>query len=115
VPASYALVAQRYMHEFDVTSEHLAAIAVEHRRHAARHPKAHKRDPISVDDVLQSREICSPLHWLGCCLISAGGAALVISSKAATATSQHRGIEILGAGQGHTHEHIIAAPSLIDF
>ncbi|HLU04043.1 MAG TPA: thiolase family protein [Advenella sp.] len=115
VPASYALVAQRYMHEFGVTSEHLAAIAVEHRRHAGRHPKAHKRDPITIDDVLQSREICSPLHLLDCCLISDGGAALVISSRTAAATSQRRGIEILGAGQGHTHEHIIAAPSLTDF
>jgi len=115
VPASYALVAQRYMHDFGVTPEHLAAIAVEHRRHAGRHPQAHKRDPISIEDVLQSREICSPLRLLDCCLISDGGAALVISSRAACRPSQARRIEILGAGQGHTHEHIVAAPSLIDF
>ncbi|MGH8810505.1 MAG: thiolase family protein [Advenella sp.] len=115
VPASYALVARRYMHEFGVTSEQLAAIAVEHRRHAGRHPKAHKRDPISIDDVLRSREICSPLHLLDCCLISDGGAALVISRRPADDTSGHRSVEILGAGQGHTHEHIVAAPSLTDF
>ena len=42
VPASYALVAQHYMHAYGVTSEQLAAIAVEHRRHAGRHPKAHR-------------------------------------------------------------------------
>ncbi|MCD0502286.1 thiolase family protein [Bordetella petrii] len=114
VPASYALVAQRYMHDFQVTPEHLAAIAVEHRRHAGRHPKAHKRDPISIDDVLGSREICSPLRLLDCCLISDGGAALVISRYPAQPGPQPA-IEILGAGQGHTHEHIVAAPSLSDF
>ncbi|MDM9558464.1 thiolase family protein [Bordetella petrii] len=115
VPASYALVAQRYMHDFGVAPEHLAAIAVEHRRHAGRHPKAHKREPISIDDVLNSREICAPLRLLDCCLISDGGAALVISSRAGRGASPHRAVEILGAGQGHTHEHIVAAPSLTDF
>jgi acetyl-CoA acetyltransferase len=115
VPAAYALVAQRYMHEFGVTSEHLAAIAVEQRRHATRHPKAQKRTPISVADVLASKEIASPLRMLDCCLISDGGAAVVVSSRAAAADSRGKSIEILGAGQGHTHEHIVAAPSLVDF
>lgn len=115
VPAAYALVAQRYMHEFGVTSEQLAAIAVEHRRHASLHPNAHKRDPITITDVLNSKIIASPLHLLDCCLISDGGAALVVSSRAAAADTRGKPIELLGAGQGHTHEHIIAAPKLTDF
>ncbi|NLD70334.1 MAG: thiolase family protein [Limnobacter sp.] len=115
VPASYALVARHYMHETGVTSEQLAAIAVEHRRHAGRHPKAHKREPITVDQVLASKTIATPLHMLDCCLISDGGAALVVSSRAAARDCRGAPIEILGAGQGHTHEHIVAAPSLADF
>jgi acetyl-CoA acetyltransferase len=115
VPASYALVARRYMHETGTTPEQLAAIAVEHRRHAGRHPKAHKRDPITVEQVLASREIASPLRLLDCCLISDGGAALVVSSREAARDTRGQPVEILGAGQGHTHEHIIAAPSLTDF
>jgi len=115
VPASYALVAQRYMHEYGATSAQLAAIAVEHRRHAGRHPKAHKREAITVEDVLASKEIASPLRMLDCCLISDGGAALVISSRAAAANAPGRPVEILGAGQGHTHEHIVVAPSFTDF
>ncbi|MFW8564631.1 thiolase family protein [Orrella sp. 11846] len=115
VPASYALVAQHYMHQYGVTSEQLAAIAVEHRRHAGRHPKAHKREPITVDQVVNSRLIAEPLHILDCCLISDGGAAIVVSSREAARDTQGKSVEILGAGQGHTHEHIVAAPSLIDF
>lgn len=115
VPASYALVAQRYRHEFGTTPEQLAAIAVEHRRHAGRHPKAHRREPITVEQVMASRPIASPLRLLDCCLISDGGAALVVSSRAAAADARRPAIEILGAGQGHTHEHIVAAPSLVDF
>lgn len=116
VPASYALVARRYMHEHGITPEHLAAIAVEHRRHAGRHPNAHKRDPITIDDVMASRMISDPLRMLDCCLISDGGAAVVVSSRQAAAdTVGTRLIELLGAGQGHTHEHIVNAPSLVDF
>ncbi|MPM72774.1 hypothetical protein SDC9_119750 [bioreactor metagenome] len=103
------------MHQYGVTSEQLAAIAVEHRRHAGRHPKAQKRDPITVTDVVGSKMIADPLHMLDCCLISDGGAALVISSRDAARNTKGTAVEILGAGQGHTHEHIIAAPSLVDF
>lgn len=115
VPASYALVAQRYMHETGTTAQQLAAIAVEHRRHASRHPKAHKREPITIEQVLASKEIASPLRMLDCCLISDGGAALVVSSRAAARDARGQAVEVMGAGQGHTHEHIVAAPSLTDF
>lgn len=115
VPASYALVAQHYMHEYGVTSGQLAAIAVQHREHAGRHPKAHKREPITIEQVMASKIIASPLRMLDCCLISDGGAALVVSARGAAADTRGTPVEILGAGQGHTHEHIVAAPSLTDF
>lgn len=114
IPSSYALVAQRYLHETGTTLEHLAAIAVEHRRHAGRHPQAHKRDPITLEDVMRSRVISSPLRLLDCCLVSDGGAAVVVSSPDAARDTRHP-IEILGMGQGHTHEHLVAAPSLTEF
>ena len=113
--AAYALVAQRYLHEYDTTLEELAAIAVSHRRHASRHPKAHKREPITVDDVLNSRMIATPLHLLDCCLVSDGAAAVLVSAKAAARDCAKTPISLIGAGQGHTHEHIVSAPSLTQF
>jgi acetyl-CoA acetyltransferase len=113
--AAYALVAQRYMHEYGTTAEELAAIAVTHRTHAGRHPKAHKREPITLEDVLSSRVISSPLHLLDCCLVSDGAAAVIVSAPDAAADCAKTPVRILGAGQGHTHEHIVAAPSLTEF
>jgi len=113
--AAYALVAQRYMHEHGTTAEELAAIAVVHRRHAARHPKAHRREPITVDDVLRSRPIASPLHLLDCCLVSDGAAAVVVSAAEAARDCARTPVRILGTGQGHTHEHLVSAPSLTEF
>lgn len=115
VPASYALVAQRYMHEYGTTLEQLGAIAVQHRRNASLHPKAHKKDELTINDVMQSRVISSPLRIFDCCLISDGGAALVVSAADAAADTPAPAIAVLGVGQGHTHEHISQAPSLTDF
>lgn len=115
IPASYALIAARYMHEYGLTSDELAAIAVTHRAHAALHPQAHKRTPITVDEVLASPMVSTPLHVLDCCLVSDGAAALVISDAALARDLPKRAIAILGSGQGHTHEHVFAAPSLTDF
>ncbi|MBX6368896.1 MAG: thiolase family protein [Rhodospirillales bacterium] len=115
VPAAYALVAQRYMHEFGVTPEQLAEVAVVHRRHAQRHPDAQMRKPITVADVMASKPIATPLRLLDCCLISDGGAAVIVSAPEARSDVRKRPIEILGAGQKNTHEHILAAPSLVDF
>ncbi len=76
---SYAMCAQRHMHEFGTTSEQLAEIAVTMRRHAGLNPHAKYRNPITVEDVLASREISSPLHLLDCCIISDGGGAVVMT------------------------------------
>ncbi len=115
VPAAYALVAQRYMHEYGATPEHLAAIAVAARTHAARHPKAQMRTPITIDEVLQSKPIATPLRLLDCCLVSDGAAAVVVRSGDAARDLPGRPVAILGSGQMNTHEHIFAAPSLTDF
>jgi acetyl-CoA acetyltransferase len=114
VPAAYALVARRYMHDYGVTAEQLASIAVTQRAHAGLHPHAHMREPITVADVLASRPIAEPLRLLDCCLVSDGAAAVVVS-KAGAACGSEPPVAILGSGQGHTHEHLFAAPSLTDF
>jgi len=115
VPASYGLVAQHYLHHTGSTQEHLAAIAVQTRQHAMRNPKAQRREPITIADVLASRPIAEPLRVMDCCLISDGGAAVVVSAAAPARDTRKTPIAMLGAGQGHTHEHVFAAPSLIDF
>ncbi len=115
IPAAYALVAQRYMHEYGVTPDDLAAIAVTHRAHAARHPKAQMRMPITLADVARSKPIATPLRLLDCCLISDGAAAVVVSAGDTARDTRHGGVTLLGAGQMNTHEHILAAPSLSDF
>jgi acetyl-CoA acetyltransferase len=111
IPAYYGLVASRYMHEYGVAEAELAELAVLMRRHAARHPGAQFRTPITVADVMGSKPIAAPLKLLDCCPVSDGGAACVISRERIGAA----GVRILGAGQAHTHQHVSAAASLTAF
>ena len=115
IPAYYGLVASRYLHEYGATPEQLACISVTMRQHAALHPGAHMRAPITVADVLASRMISSPLRLLDCCLVSDGAAAAVVSAADAAVGTRDSRVALLGAGQGHTHEHVSQAPSLTDF
>jgi acetyl-CoA acetyltransferase len=115
IPAFYALVAGRYMHEHGATPEQLAHIAVTMRAHAALHPEAHMRKPITVAEVLASRVIASPLRLLDCCLVSDGGVAVIVSAPDAAAGIGRPAVALIGAGQGHTHEHLSQAPSLTEF
>jgi len=109
IPAYYALVASRYLHETGATSESLAELAVLMRRHACLHPGAQFREPITTADVLASKPIAEPLRILDCCPVSDGGAAVIVSRE----RLGECGARIIGAGQAHTHQHVSAAPDQI--
>lgn len=106
VPAYYALMASSYMARTGTSGADLAAFAVKMRANAARHPDAHLRDPISVEDVLASKPIASPLRLLDCCPISDGGVAFIVSDAGS--------VRIAGAGQAHRHQHLSAMRDIMD-
>jgi acetyl-CoA acetyltransferase len=108
IPAYYGLLASRYMYETGLDETDLARFAVLMRRHAGRHPGAHMRDSITVQDVLASRPIAAPLKLLDCCLISDGAAAFVVSRDRVAVDA----LRIRGCSQAHTHQHVTAANSL---
>lgn len=113
IPALYALIASRYMHVYGAKPEHLAAVAVTMREHAARNPNAQYRKPITVDDVLASKMVATPLHIFDCSPISDGGGAIIVTRSDRAAGLRSRPVFLLGAGEGHTGEHISAMPDLL--
>ena len=110
IPAYYALLASRYMHEYAVSEADLAEFAVLMRRHAATHPGAHLKETITVTEVLASRTIAAPLKLLDCCPISDGAVALVVSRG----RRDGAGVRIAGAGQAHLHQHVSSIASVAD-
>ncbi len=106
VPGFYALLAARHMHEFGTTPEQLAAIAVACRKHASLNPNAHKRTPITVEDVLSSRMVASPLHLLDCSLISDGGHAFIVTSLERARDLRAKPVRVAGIGQAQSYYHM---------
>lgn len=106
-----AMIARRHMHEYGSTPEQLASVAVAARVWAARNPRAFAREPITVEDVLGSPLISSPLHRLDCCLVTDGGAALIVARRDRI-TDRRRAVDVLGAAESFTHRNIVAMPDL---
>ena len=113
IPAYYAMIARRYMHQYGATSEDLARVAVTQRAHALRHPNAHMKTPLSLEQVLTSKWIAEPFRLFDCCLISDAAGAMVITRADRGRDLPQPPIYLLGAGEAFTHEHILAAPSLL--
>lgn len=109
VPAYYALLASRYLHETGASEADLADLATLMRRHAIRHPGAQFREPLTRADVLASRPIATPLKLLDCCPVSDGGCAFVIG---AAPTGSPQALRLAGTAQHHGAQHVSAAPSL---
>ena len=111
----YALVAQRFMHEFGWTEEELAAVAVAHRHWASLNPKAQFRKRISISDVLSSRMVTSPLHLLDCAPISDGAAAVVVASRERAKKLAKRPIVVEGAGGMFSYYYIHNLPDYTNY
>ncbi len=77
-PGLYAMIQRRYMHEFGVTDESFAQVAVKNHQNAFDNPLAHFRKRITVEDVLDSGYIAEPIHLLDCSPLSDGAAALIL-------------------------------------
>jgi acetyl-CoA C-acetyltransferase len=103
---SYAMYANLHMQKYGTTSEQLAEIAVTMRHHASLNPLAKMRTPITVDDVMSSRVISSPLHLLDCCIISDGGGAVIVTSHERAKDLAKTPVRLLGCAEAVTHQEV---------
>ena len=98
-PTMFTIPVLRYMKTYGVTEEDLATVAVIQREWAARNPRASFRDPITVDDVLNSPMIAWPFRMLMCCLVTDGGGALILTSAERAKDFPQKPVYILGTGE----------------
>lgn len=109
---AYALAASRHMYEFGTTSEQLAQIAVSTRQWAQKNPRARFQDSLTIDEVLASEPVCTPLHKLDCCLQTDGAGAFVMTSAERARDLRRPPVYVLGVGSGVTHSMISQMPDL---
>ena len=77
-PQFFGLKAQRYLHEYDIPIETLAAVAEKAFANGELNPNAWRRKPLSREEILTSRMINDPLRQYMICSPSEGAVALVV-------------------------------------
>jgi acetyl-CoA acetyltransferase len=98
-PTMFTIPVLRFMKTYGVTEEDLATVAVVQREWAGMNPRASYRDPITVDDVLNSPMIAWPFRMLMCCLVTDGGGALILTSADRARDFPQKPVYVLGTGE----------------
>jgi len=99
-PGLFASIARAYMTKFKANEEDLALVAVKNHENGLLNPKAHMRKRITVDDVLNSPVVASPLKLYDCCPFSDGASAVIVCSEEFAKRSGREYIEVIGSGRG---------------
>ncbi|UZG60320.1 thiolase family protein [Rhodococcus opacus] len=110
---AYAMIAQAHMDSFGTTAEQLATVAVRSRANAQLNPSAIFHGvPLTIEDVLASPLISAPIHRLESVMEVAGGAAFVMVSAERASRFAHAPVDLIGAGEFHTHRALSHAPGV---
>ena len=116
-PGLFASMARAYLTEFKATEEDLAKVAVKNHENGLLNPKAHLRKKITVDDVMNSAVVASPLKLYDCCPFSDGASSVVICSEKFAKDHTKDYVNVIGSGRGGSsaalqgREHLTTIPS----
>jgi acetyl-CoA acetyltransferase len=83
LPGTYAIETRRYLEESGATEEDIARVAVMERKNAIMNPNAfwYQGPAITVDEVMSSRMIASPIRFLMATANADGASAAIVCSK----------------------------------
>ena len=116
-PGLFASMARAYLNEFKATEEDLAAVAVKNHENGFLNPKAHLRKRITVDDVMKSAVVASPLKLYDCCPFSDGASAVILCSEKFAKEHSKNYVNVIGSGRGGSpatlqgRDHMTTIPS----
>ncbi len=97
--ALYALMARKHMEEYGTTEKQLAEVSVKNHENGAKNPLAQYQREISVEAVMKSPEVASPLKLFDCSPITDGAASVVLTTKEKAERKGKEYIEIAGSSQ----------------
>jgi acetyl-CoA C-acetyltransferase len=116
-PGLFASIARSYLNEFNATEEDFAMVAVKNHNNGLLNPKAHLRKKITVDDVMNSPVVASPLKLYDCCPFSDGASSVILCNEKFAKSHNKDYVKIIGSGRGGSpaalqdRDHITTIPS----
>jgi len=98
MPAYYAMYATAHMSRYGTTEEDMALVTVKNRKYGSKNPNAMFQKPVTVEEVLKSRMVSSPLKLFDCCANADGAACLVLANSEQAKKLSDRPVWVAGLG-----------------
>ncbi|ODS41988.1 MAG: acetyl-CoA acetyltransferase [Candidatus Altiarchaeales archaeon IMC4] len=98
-PGLYAMMARRHMHEYGTTEEQMAMVAVKNHHNATMNKNAQYQFEVTLEQVMNSSPIATPLKLLDCSPITDGSAAVILAGEKTAKRLTDKPIWIEGTGQ----------------
>ncbi len=110
-----ALSTTRYKYETGTTDEQLSAVCVSNRKWAELNPHAYFRKPLTIEEVMASKMLATPLRAKHSNMLLDGGAAFVVTSAERARDLTATPVYVLGDGGAVTHFAFHQEPDLTRF
>jgi acetyl-CoA acetyltransferase len=100
------LVTNRYKYETGTTDEQITAVQVSNRKWAELNPNAMFRKPLTIEEVMNSKVLATPIHAKHSNMLADGGAAFVVTSAERARDLTEKPVYLLGSGGRVTHHSL---------
>lgn len=110
-----ALATARYQYETGCSDEMLSAVCVSNRKWAQLNPHAFFREPLSIEQVMESKVLSTPLRAKQSNMLFDGGGAFVVTSAERARDLTAKPAYVLGEGGAVTHFAYSQEPDLTRF
>jgi acetyl-CoA C-acetyltransferase len=98
-PSLFAMIAKRYMYEYDLPREAMAAVAVQNHHNATMNPDAQMKKEITIEKAINGFPVSDPFTVYDCSLITDGAAFVVLAASELVKEKEGiKPIEVIGSG-----------------
>ena len=98
-PANFAMIANRYFHEYRNVKREMALCAVNAHHNASLNPDAQMPKEVTLEKALSAPYIADPLGLFDCSLVTDGAVFVVLAAtELARGLTRHRRVDLVGSG-----------------
>jgi len=81
MPAGYAMYAKAHMAEYGTTERQMAMVRVKNSSYSVKNPKAAYQKALTLEEILESPPVVSPLKRFDCCANADGASCMVLAKE----------------------------------
>lgn len=111
-PGYYAMYARRHMHEYGTTEEQMAMVAIKNHHYGTMNPKARFQKEVTMEKIMKSSMVASPLKVFDCCANADGAACVIVANDDVAGKMSDTPIWLDGVGSATAPFSVLNRPSI---